>query len=83
MTMEKINGKILLAQMPLKKLTATIVLCLELEEVYGGLPLYKLCIKSIERGRKIKRQIVPVVGEKGHISNNTIQTAIGQFHSFY
>lgn len=76
-------GKILLAQRLLKKWAAAVVLYWELERVYWGLPFDKLCIKSIKRGRPIKRQIVPLVGEKGYISCNTIQTAIGQFHSFH
>jgi len=76
-------GKKLLAQRLLKKWAVTVVLYWELERIYWGLPFDKLCIKSIKRGRPIKRQIVPLVAEKGYISYYTIQTAVGQFHSFH
>ncbi len=80
MTIEKMNRKILPAQRPGWPLLCSIG---SWKEFMGGLSLYKLCIKSIERGREIKRQIVPLEGEIGYISYNTIQTAIGQFHSLY
>lgn len=80
---ERDNGKITSGTKASEKVDGLYFLYRELGEVYGGGAFYKLCIKSIKRGRQIKRQIVPLVGEKGYISCNTIQTAIGQFHSFH